>query len=101
MGRRCGSSKPTPTPLNDKATKPAMYVKKMKERPSLKGQEEIVKESHRRVTRDGGGRGRCMEKQKVNIKNEMNNIKEDIKNHTENPANNSGNVSCATDEWRD
>ena len=33
--------------------------KKVKGRPSLKGQEEIVMENHRHVTRDGGGRGRC------------------------------------------
>ena len=73
----------------------------MKGGPSLKGQEEIVNENHRHVTRDRGGRrGRCMEKRKVNIKNEEKNITEDVKNHR-NPAFNSGNVSYATDEWPD
>ena len=47
--------KPTPAPLNGKATQPAKYVNKMEGRPSPKGQEEIVNESHRRVTRNGGG----------------------------------------------
>ena len=45
MSRRCGSSKPTPTPVNGKATKPAKYLKIMKGTPSLKGQEEIVNDS--------------------------------------------------------
>ena len=102
MSRRCGSSKPTPTPLNGKATKPAKYVKtQMKGRPSLKKQEEIVNESHRHATRNGGGRqGRCMKKRKVNTKNEKNNNTEDVKNPL-NPGHNSGNASCATNKWPD
>ena len=57
MSRRCGSSKPTPTSLGGKATKPAKYVnKKLKGTPSLdEAQEEIVNENHRQVTSDGGG----------------------------------------------
>ena len=73
----------------------------MKGRPSLKGQEEIVKENHRHVTRDGGGRGRCMEKRIMNIKNEKKNNTEEVKNHTANPAYYPGNVSCTTNEWPD
>ena len=37
MSRRCVSSKPTPTPQNGKAAKPAKYVKKLKEDPALRG----------------------------------------------------------------
>ena len=55
MSRRCGSSKPTPTPLNGKAAKSAKYVKNNERKRSLKGQEGIVKENHRLATRDGGG----------------------------------------------
>ena len=47
---------------------------------------------------EGGGRGRCMEKRKVNIKNEKKNNTEDAKKHL-NPGHNSGNAPCATDEW--
>ena len=80
----CGSSKPTPTSLNGKATKPARRVKKMKGRPSLKGQEQIANENHRRVTRDGRGRGRCMEKWKVNIINEKKTLTRKMSRTTEN-----------------
>ena len=51
---------------------------RMQGRPSLKGQETCVKENHRHVTRDGEGRGRCMEKRKVIIKNEKKNNPEYI-----------------------
>ena len=34
-------------------------------------------------------------------KNEKKNNTEYVKNHTENPAHNSGNVSSATNEWPD
>ena len=40
--------------------------KLVKGRPSLEAQEQIVKENHRHVTRDGGGgRGRYMGKRKL------------------------------------
>ena len=48
----------------------------------------------------GGGRGRCMETRKVNIKNEKKNNTEDAENHRK-PAYNSGNASCATNEEPD
>ena len=57
------------------------YVhKKMKGRPSLKGPEEIVNESHRLVTRNGRGRrGRGIEERKVNTRNEKKDNTEDAK----------------------
>ena len=51
MCRRCGSSKPTPTPLNGETTKPTRNAKKNgKERESVRTGQENVKENHRHIT---------------------------------------------------
>ena len=59
----------------------------MEGRSSHKGQEKIVNESHRHVTRNGEGRrGICMEERKVNVKNEKIKRTEDTKNHLTQPT---------------
>ena len=58
MSRRCFSSKPTPTPLNGKATKPAQSVhKKSKEDPQLS---EAGRNRQGKPSSCGGGRGRTL-----------------------------------------
>ena len=104
MSQRCGFSKPTPTPLNGKATKPAKYVKKMKGRPinSLKRQEEIVKRkpSPCHPRRRGGARKMHGQEKREYQRREEKQHGRCAQNHRT-PAYNSENVSCATNEWPD
>ena len=66
MSRRCGPSKPTPTPLNGKVTKPARYGKEEKEGGlSLNWQEQIVNERHRHATRNVGGARKYLRKSEM------------------------------------
>ena len=75
----------------------------MKGRRSLKGQEAIVNErsSPCHARRGGGGEKDAGKVKSDYIKSEKNNDTYNVKNRTENPAYNSGNVSCATNEWLD
>ena len=64
MTQRCGSSKPTPTPLNDKVIRSRQGTQKKtkKGRSSLKEPEWVVDESHRHTTHKGGGARNCLRK---------------------------------------
>ena len=70
MSRRCDSSKPTPTPLNGKATKPAKYVKKKKRKEdvALRGRKKSSTKNHCHVTRDEGGARKMQGKVKSDYK---------------------------------
>ena len=89
------------TPLPYLETDKVRQKKRNKGSPKRKGLEEIVNESHRHATRNGGrARKVSMGQRKVNTKKENENNTEYSKNDL-NPAHNSGNVSCATKEWPD
>ena len=89
---------PTPTPLNGKATKPAKYVNKMKARPSVESRNEWSTKAIAMPPTTGGKARKMHGEAKSEYQKRKEKNKEDAKNHL-NLAHNSGNASCATNEW--
>ena len=99
MSRRFGSSKATPTPLSNDADK----GRQKNERKEVLTARDWKKSSAKVIAMPpttGEGEDASVEKRKVNTNTEKKKNTEYAKNHL-NPAHNSGNVSCATNEWRD